>query len=128
MGSALYIVAEKDLSDFDMVVDGKALARAEKDLSAVCARIGVKSLMNFFSQNPDDLADMLGEDVPDLPPEKWFEAQDGLVTIRALLSRLDAGTESINSAPAVANDLRACERVLAHLEEKKTRWHFAIDI
>jgi hypothetical protein len=128
MGAALYIVAKKKPADFDLTVDGKALARAEEALSAICKRIGVKSPMNFFSQNPGDLADMLGEEILDMPPEQWFEAEDGLQTVRPLLAHLTTGAEAIGAVAAVIEDLRQCERVLSYLEKKKIQWHFAIDV
>ena len=128
MGSALYIVSKKKLSDYDMLMDGKSLARAGEALGSICTRIGVKQLMDFFSQNADELADILGDDVPDLPPEQWFEAKDGLATVRALLVHLAKDTTSIVSHAAVVEDLKQCERILAHLEKTKVRWHFAIDV
>jgi hypothetical protein len=128
MGTALYIVAKEEISDFDMLVDGKALAAAEEELSAVCARAGVRRLIDFFSQNPDELADLLGEDVPNAPQEQWFEASDGLATVRVLLSHLESRPERIKRGPAVIEDLKRCEQVLAHLHERKIPWHFAIDI
>ena len=128
MGVALYIVAKKKPADFDMHVSGKALARAEKALSEICERIGVKAPMDFISQNPEELAAMLGEEVPGLPPEKWFKAEDGLETVRALLTHLTTSGKSVRSAAAIVEDLRQCESVLVYLKKAKTQWHFAIDI
>jgi len=128
MGSALYIVAKEKPTDFDIIVDGKALARAEAALGEICARIGVKAPMEFFSQNPEELADMLGDEVPEMPPEQWFSPEDGLRTVRALLAHLATNGKSIRSAAAVIDDLKQCERVLVYLEKTKTQWHFAIDI
>src|SRR4051812_8573104 len=102
MGSALYIVSKKEVPGVDMLIDGKALAASEEELAAICARIGVKSLMDFFSQNPEELADLLGEEVPNAPSEEWFDAKEGLATVRALLSHLKSGAESI--APAAIED------------------------
>jgi hypothetical protein len=128
MGSALYISAKRKPRDFDMLVDGKALAKAEEKLSSICARLGVKRLMDFFGMSPDEIADMVGEEMPNAAPEIWFDPKDGLATVRALLRCLEAGTESLESGAQVIEDLRQFERVLAHLEEKKIPWHLAIDI
>jgi hypothetical protein len=126
MGSALYIVSKEEVPGVDMIIDGKALAASEEELGAICARVGVKSLMDFFSQNPEELADLLGEEVPNAPSEEWFDANEGLATVRALLSYLESGRESI--AAAVIEDLRRCDQVLAQLDERKLPWHFALDI
>ena len=128
MGSALYISAKRKPRNFDLLVDGKALAKAEEKLGVVCARIGVKRLMDFFGMSPDEVADMVGEEVPNAAPEKWFEPKEGLATVRALRRFLEAGTESVEGSANVIEDLRQFERVLSYLEEKKIPWHLAIDI
>ncbi|MGC4071714.1 MAG: hypothetical protein QM760_04225 [Nibricoccus sp.] len=127
MGSALYIVAKKAVPEIDMTIDGKTLAASEEELSAICARAGVKGLMEFFSQNPEELAALLGEEVPGVPPEQWFDAGDGLVTVRTLLSHLESDGKSHTSARAI-EDLKRCDRVLAELQKRKISWHFALDI
>jgi hypothetical protein len=109
MGSALYIIAKKKSREFDMLMDGKALAKAEETLGAICTRIGAKRLMDFFSMNPDELADMLGDEVANAASEQWFEAKEGLATVRALLSYLERDADSVESAPRVIEDLRQCD-------------------
>ena len=128
MASALYIVAKKEPSGLDMLADGKALARAEEELANICSHLGVRPLMEFFSQNPDELAAILGEDVPEAPAERWFEASEGLASICALASHLEKNPQAIDSAHRVVADLRQCERILARLDRDKIEWHFAIDI
>jgi hypothetical protein len=128
MGAALYIVAKKKPQSVDMLMDGKALARAEEALTSICSDLGVKPLMEFFSQNPDELADMLGDDVPDMPPEQWFKASDGLAIVRALASHLEKNPQAIDSGGRVLEDLRQCERILVHLDRETITWHFALDV
>ena len=128
MGSALYIVAEDKPRDFDMLMDGKGLAMAAEQLGVLCTTIGVKRVMDFFSQDPEELADMLGEEVPNAPPEQWFEAREGLSMVRALVSRLESGAESFKNSAHVIADLRECERILTFLDQEGIKWHFAIDI
>ncbi|HEY2153985.1 MAG TPA: hypothetical protein VGH33_00045, partial [Isosphaeraceae bacterium] len=97
MGVALFIVPEREVEGLDTFVDGKALAHV-KDLDGLAREAGVRPLMEFFSAGPDDLLGILGEEGDDgemhlpagiEPPEvAWFDARDGLVTIRGLLRHL----------------------------------------
>jgi hypothetical protein len=64
MSAALYIVLEEKPADFDPFVNGKALSRAEKDLAMITGHLGVKSLMSFFSVDPEEAQTFLeGEGV-----------------------------------------------------------------
>jgi hypothetical protein len=128
MSSALYIVAKKKPRDFDLLMDGKALAKAEEGLAPICTKLGTKRLMDFFSQNPEELADLLGEDVPNAPAEQWFDATEGLKVVRALVAQMETKPDSIPASEWVLEDLKQCERILVHLEQKKIPWHFALDI
>jgi hypothetical protein len=128
MSAALYITAKRKPRNFDMHVMGKALAAAEEDLSVICSRLGVKRLMDFVGMGSDELADLLGDEIPNAPAEQWFEPKEGLATVCALLRCLEAGTVTIESSDRVIEDLRQCERVLSHLEKRKIQWHFALDI
>jgi hypothetical protein len=128
MGSALYISAKRKPRGFDLLVDGKALAKAEEELSTVCSRLGVRRLMDFFGMSSKEIADLTGEEMPHSTPAKWFEPADGLASVRALLRHLEKDGEWANRGTHVIEDLRQCERVLLHLEEKKIPWHFALDI
>ena len=123
MGAALYIVAENKPEEMDLFVNGKALSKAETRLSSAAKKIGVRELMSFFSQNPEDAADFLGEDVPSLPPEQWFDPVEGLMIVRALISHF--ATSPADSA--VVADLREFEAVLQRLKDAGLRWHLAVD-
>lgn len=128
MGTALYISAKKKPREFDLMINGKALARAEEELNPVCAHLGVKRPMDFFGMSSRDIADLTGQDMPQSFPAKWFEAAEGMTTIRALLHHLDSDPELAARSAGLVEDLRECERVLSHLEEKKIPWHFSMDI
>ena len=128
MSSALYIVPEREIPGFDHSVNGKALAGSEQ-LDELAERAGVKPLMAFFSQDPEEAEGFLEAEGIEMPPgglpdEQWFSPEEGLATVRALLQHL--GT-AVPDAPAIAADLRGFESVLSRLATKGLRWHLAVD-
>lgn len=95
MGVAIYIVTKNEIKGFDPFVNGKALGRVDSDvLERLCKAAGVKSLFEFISQDPDELADFLEESGIEaegdggLPAKVWFVPEDGLQVVRGLASHL----------------------------------------
>ncbi|MCI0377979.1 MAG: hypothetical protein L0215_10255 [Gemmataceae bacterium] len=137
MGAAIYIVLEKDIPEFDPFVNGKALSASEKWLGALAKKLGVTPLMDFFSADPEEVLDFIegeeeatGEpvaDLPELPAEQWFDAAEGLRTVRILRSHLTANAKELRNAQAVVSDLDEFERVLEKASSQKVRWHLAVD-
>src|SRR5688572_4257478 len=109
MSAALYIVLERKEPGLDTYVDGKALSRAEGELDTLAQSLQVTPLMKFFSVDPEELlaeVEGLGGEVPDeAPPEEWFSATEGLVTVRKLLQHVDTHLDSVPSGHEVANEL-----------------------
>jgi hypothetical protein len=132
MGVALYIVAERETPGLDVGVNGKPLGRCD-ELDKLAESAGVRPLMQFFSQDPDEaLAEW--EEMGDLdppegafPPEAWYTAAEGLVTVRGLLKYLAAHLTAVKEASRVADDLREFEQVFVGLEKADVRWHLAVD-
>src|SRR4051794_17122056 len=87
MGAALYIALEKEIPGFDPMMDGKALSKAADQLDELAKSLAVRPLMQFFSADPEMLAEFLDEDA-EVPPQSWFPARDGLVTVRVLRAHL----------------------------------------
>lgn len=131
MGAALYIAVNSADPGFDTFVNGKALARAEKALTAAAEKLGVIPLMNFFSMSQDDLeavADEFGvaeEATAAAGAEQWFDPQDGLRTVQALLKLLDGDSHSLG--PGVREDLLEFSAVLQAVKDRELRWHLAVD-
>lgn len=125
MGAALYIALEKRIPDLDTTVDGKMLGKSEKHLAAAAHRLGVRPLMEFFSTSADEAADLLGDDAADIdiPPAKWFSAEEGLKTVDVLLGEADVNPD----LKAAKDDLLECQRVLREAQKHGVRWHLAID-
>lgn len=124
MGSAYYIVLEKEIDGLNTSMDGKSLARYIDSLDEAAKKLGVCPLSNYISTPPEEIAELLGEEVEENKPWslKQFPAQEGLATIKALLAHTPV------HADHMAIDLRECERILTVAARHGVGWHFQIDI
>ena len=134
MGTAIYIVTKKKVKGLDAFVNGKAVGRLEDELlDKVCSDAGVASLMDFISQDPDELSEFLdgegveGDESGEFPAEEWFTPEEGLAVVRGLSIHLIANPEALPDSASVLEDLKEYEELLAKLAEKKVKWHFAVD-
>ena len=127
---ALFIVLERQIPGLDASVEGGALSRHDSALTELCFASGVRSLFDFYSDNPNSVASFLeGEGMDDVDPssleqEKWFSASDGLASVRALLARA-AGPAGLPEG--TAEELVEFERVLAAAEQAGVKWHLGLD-
>jgi hypothetical protein len=126
---ALYIVPERAVEGFEMMVNGVGHS---DQLDQLAGRAGVRPLMEFFSQDPEELAEFLeaeGVDLPAgaVPAEQWFPAEDGLMSVRGILAYLAANPNATPKDSAIIEDLSAFESVLVRLESGGVRWHLAVD-
>jgi hypothetical protein len=129
MGVALFITLEKMLPGIDALsVSGNFLAKNLEWLDEAAKNSGVQKLSELISINPEEAGDFLeGEgvsDLPDLPAEQWFEAEDGLRTIEVLLQQVES--QKANDS-RLLDDLRSCRQVLDLAKQGKVRFHFSID-
>ncbi len=123
MGAAYFIVLERQIDGVDTRMDGKSISREMEALDDAARQLGVRPLSEFFSADPEQLAEFLdGENAIELPPLQQFTAQEGLATVRALLAHPTARTDG------VTEDLRQYERILNAAAEHGIGWHFEIDI
>jgi hypothetical protein len=135
--AALYIVLEKEIPGLELCVDGKALSRSEKQLDRLAKRLRVTPLMDFFSANADELTNFLeGEfeaaegsahSIPEVSPERWFDARDGLATVRALREHLGEHPDAVQNCERVLSDLGDFTKVLERAASAGVRWHLAVD-
>ena len=124
MGAAYFIVLERKIEGVDAGMDGKCMSRHMEALDEAARELGVRPLSEFFSADPEQLAEFMeGEGLDDVtpPPLQQFTAQDGLATVRALASHAAA------RADGVAEDLRECERILSAAAQHGVGWHFEVD-
>jgi tRNA G46 methylase TrmB len=132
MSVALYIVLERRVPGLGNFVNGKALGHAGELLDVLAEKAGTKPLMEFFSASPETILEFASghgvaveESAAHFPSEKWFPAEEGLVTIRGL--RKAARTGKIDNLEKILTDLDEFERVLKAAKEHGIGWHLAVD-
>jgi len=133
MAASMYIVVEGEDPGFDIFVNGQALARNEDALERLANQLQTAPLLEFFSADENSMALLSeqGAGDPDwgkhLPQAQWFQATDGLVTVRALIAFLEENLMALGSeTDAVLSELRQYERVLAKTALYQLRWHLAV--
>ena len=129
MSAAWFIVLEREIPEFDPFVNGKALAKAGKELERLAKDAGVKPLMEFFSVSADEMGGIGEEFGLDLrarsrmPADQWFSPEEGLRSVLALLE----AAEKRGGSERMANDLKEFQKVLEVAKENGVRWHLAVD-
>jgi hypothetical protein len=133
MAASMYIVVEGEDPGYDIFVNGQALARNEDALERLAQRLHVTPLLEFFSADENSMALLLEQGVasPDwarhLPEPQWYDAQDGLATVCALLDFLTANPVALGSeTQPVQVELREYERVLRKTGSHGLHWHIAV--
>ncbi len=132
MAASMYIVVEGEDPEFDIYVNGRALARQEAAIDRLAHTLGVRPLLAFFSADENSMALLIEEGAGNpellhrLPPPQWFQPEDGLATVRELISALQAeprrmGNESFN----VLSELMEYQQVLSKAAARGLRWHLA---
>jgi len=137
MSAVLYVVLEREIPTIDNIFRGEALGRMEPRLRRMCRELGVPNLSRFISEDADSLAeryeedfDNLAEVAPELTAaatERWFGAGDGLVTVRALITKLRQEPDTVRRSEEVLQDLEDLERILGEADSHAVRWYLAAE-
>ncbi|PQO40101.1 hypothetical protein C5Y97_07280 [Blastopirellula marina] len=128
----LMIVLRREIPDVLPYVHGESLTECEDELARIAEMLGVTPLTHFFGQGPDgtdfflDDEDELGESF-EMPEEVWFPPADGLATIAALLSHLQATPESVADAARISMELREWQSLLHSAQRHNVTWHVGVD-
>jgi len=129
----MYIVVEGEDPEFDIYVNGRALARHEDAVEKLAVSLGVKPLIDFFSADENSMALLIEEGAgnPDLmtrlPPPQWYFGCEGLATVEALIGALQDEPQKLGSeGEQVLQELEEYERVLRKTEARGLRWHLAV--
>jgi len=126
MSVAFYIVLDNDAPGFDSFVNGKTLAKESKKLDAVCQKLGIPKFDDFVSMSAGDMEDFIGDDA-EPPEEKWFDAEDGLKFVNALMLHINANPEDVKNFKAVSEELAEYADVLGKAKAIGAKWHLSID-
>jgi hypothetical protein len=133
MAASLYIVVEGEDPGFDIFVNGRALARNEDALERLANRLGVSTLLDFFSADENSMALLLeqGAGNPEwlrhLPAPQWFDPLQGMHTVATLAHFLAETPTALGSeTPAVLQELHEYGRVLMKTSDHNLRWHLAV--
>lgn len=134
MAQAIVVTLEKDLENpasaaYAKAAGGKALARESDRLDAAAARRGVSPITSLLSENQAVLRARMEADGFDpsrmrLPPELWFDAADGLKTVRALAEHVTANLNDFKQPNPILRDLKAADALLAVAAAAGVRFHF----
>ncbi|HTF69790.1 MAG TPA: hypothetical protein VK638_44645 [Edaphobacter sp.] len=133
MAASMYIVVEGEDPGFDIFVNGRVLARNEDALEKLSLRLGVRPLIEYFSADENSMSLLIEEGAGNrelmhrLPPPQWYSANDGLVTVTALVDALQQEPQQLGSeGEQVLAELLEYKRVLEKTRQRKLRWHLAV--
>ena len=133
MAQAMLITLEKDVPGaseaYAKSKTGKALAREADRIDLAARTRKVTQPASLQSENPAALmAEMEAQGFDPnkmrIPPEQWFPAADGLVTVRALIEHVTAYLNNFKQPNPILRDLKAAEALLAAAEAAGVRFHF----
>lgn len=131
MGVAYYIAVDDEELDVGDV-NGKCVARAMDELTALAEELGVAPLESFMGQSADEFADMIDEEIEMEDgvdgDAVWFEPADGMAAIDALIAALSSEPERVEDTAGVLEDLADYRNALENADAAGAKWHLAIDI
>lgn len=131
MGVAYYIELDNPELDIDDI-NGKSVARAMEELTALSEELGVESLESFMGQSMEDFSDLIGEEIEMEEgvdgAATWFDPQEGIVAIDALIAELSRNPKRFTDSAGILEDLNDYKSALEKAAEAGAKWHLAIDI
>lgn len=133
MALAILVTLEKELAAaaaaYAKTKTGKALARESDRLDAAARARGVSPITSLLSENQAVLRAQMEASGFDpskmrLPPEIWFDAVDGLKTVRALSEYVTAKLNDFKQPNPILRDLKAAEALLSAARAAGVKFHF----
>ena len=100
MGMAVFISLEQPIPNFDHMVSGKSIAQHMERLTDMARQAGCRPLEEFVSMDTNAVTNLIGEeDVEaagvEIPAAQWFDANEGLKTVRCLQKFQGVNDESL---------------------------------
>ena len=135
MSESYFITLEQDLDEIDIMPSGKALAKMMDRIDEITDEIGVTRMSDFVAggENEDfsEIAEQHGWDLGGFGSragaEEWFEAADGLDTVRAVAGYIESDPDSIKRARALIDELKEFEKVLELAQTHHVRFRLEAD-
>lgn len=134
MSESYYITLEQNLDEIDIMPAGKALAKMMDRLDEITDDIGVTRLSDFIAGESEDLSELveqegwdLGGFAPTAGGAHWFDAGDGLDSVRALAGYIESDPDSIKRAKALIEELKEFEKVLEIAQQHNVRFRLEAD-
>ena len=133
MALAIVVTLERELPEasaaYEKSKSGKALARETDKLDSTARRKSVMPITSLLSESATALIAQLKEEGFDpskmrLPPEQWFDAAEGLKTVRAVADYVSANLNDFKQPNPILRDLKAAEALLTAAEAAGVRFHF----
>ena len=133
MSLAFVITLEKDIPEaaaYAKGKTGKALARESNKLDSVARRKSVEPMSGMLSESQAALRAQLEADGFDpskmrLPPERWFDASQGIKTAQALAEYVGANLNDFKQPNPILRDLKAVEALLTAAAGAGVKFHFS---
>jgi len=132
MALTITVTLERELPEsatYAKARTGKALARETDRLDSAAKRRNVMPITSLLSESQATLRAQLEAEGFDpgkmrLPPEQWFDAAEGLRTVRALTEHVSANLNDFRQPNPILRDLKAAEALLAAAETARVKFHF----
>ena len=134
MSESFYINLEQNLDEIDIMPAGKAMAKMMDRLDEITDEIGVTRLADFIANDGEDMSELVEQEGWDLGGfaataggAHWFDAADGLDTVRALAGYIESDPSSIKRAKALLEELKEFEKVLEIAQTNNVRFRLEAD-
>ena len=127
--TSLYPVFEAPLLAADGF-DGSSLSRNLNELDHIAASAGLSTLSQFIDARTMALEVLEEDQLPEnCPPIRWDPAQEGLLTVRGLLTHYHQSAEkSVELQSALVEELEHFEVLLRQAEADGAKFHLLVDI
>lgn len=136
MAQAIVVTLEKELptgaaaAAYAKARNGKSLVREADRLDSIARRRGTTPPSSLLSEDPAVLrAEMEAQGFDPskmrIPPELWFDAAEGVKTVRALAEHVATLPNDVKQPGPILKDLKAVEALLAAAEAAGVKFHFS---
>jgi hypothetical protein len=130
MALAYIITLEKELPESAAAAKiGAALARETDRLDLAARSAKVPAITELLSENQSALIQQMKDEGMDptrmrLPPEQWYDAGEGLKTVRGLIEYVNANLNNFKLPNPILKALKSHEATLVAAQKAGVKFHF----